>query len=632
MKRKLALSLMMFLLPLAMRAQVAGIFSNVNNVVYSSPAYASLNAAVAACPLGGGCTVIINAPASLSANLTVPATVTLQFAQPGTLTTTGFTLTVNGPIVAGPYRIFAGSGTVTFGAPVTQPSVEWFGAVGDWNGSTGTDNTAPIQACLNAVANGQCGLLAKAYETTAPLIITRSAVGITGVAMGLPNSALYPTPSASEIIITSATADILDVSGASTSSNITYNKLTNFTLARSVAPGTNAAGLRLSFSYGAMIDGVTSQDSTAGFLFHGVGSQGTGYITNSAATWGYNGFAETSGSLAGFEIDSSSGVASPSLRIRNSFAVANTTLSGATTIGLESNGSALNDLMVDHFETATVNFGVFLQAATTSVPSTDIHILNSINDGCITTCIFIQNIGGSVEVSGGWNFRQSSTLPVIDIRTSSHVDITNLQIFYPTGTGVGLSANVVGGLRVSHNDFMVGGGSALFLTSVSASTFTSNIMNGITATSIVNVVNSSGDVIADNTINGTATNGIALDATSTSIAGLDTNQIGDPALGTITNLLTDNGSTPSSHTLSATLTGGCATGSTSFSTCTNTLTWTSGGFTQVPSYVTCQGINPSDPRAYWQVTTVTPTTITVQTVTGGGASVSFGSLSCIGRS
>jgi hypothetical protein len=155
-------------------------------------------------------------------------------------------------------------------------------------------------------------------------------------------------------------------------------------------------------------------------------------------------------------------------------------------------------------------------------------------------------------------------------------------------------------------------------------------MNGITATSIVNVVNSSGDVIADNTINGTATNGIALDSTSVGIAGLDTNQIGLSVLGTITNLLTDNGSTPSSHTLTATLIGGCTTGSTSFSTCPNTLTWSSGGFAQVPRYVTCQGINPSDARAYWQVTAVTPTTAVVQTVTGGGLAVSFGTLSCIG--
>jgi Restriction endonuclease len=353
-------------------AQVALIGTTVNNVVYSS-SYSSLNAAVAGCPLGGGCTVVISAPTSLSASLTTATTTTLQFYQPGALTTTGFTLTANGPVIAAAYRIFAGSGTVTLGIATNKPAVEWFGAVGDWNGTTGTDNTAAIQACLNALANGQCALQAQSYKTSAPLSITRSNVGIAGVSLGIPNSALYPTPSASEIIITNATADILDVSGTSTSANITYNKFTNFTLARNQAPGTSAAGLRLSFSYGATIDGVTSQDSTAGFLFHGVGSQGTGYVQNSAATWGYNGFAETSGSLAGFEIDSSSGVASPSLRIRNSFAVANTTLSGTTTIGLESNGSALNDLMVDHFETATVNYGVFLQAATTSVPSTDIH-------------------------------------------------------------------------------------------------------------------------------------------------------------------------------------------------------------------------------------------------------------------
>lgn len=480
---------------------------------------------------------------TLSGNHTLSSNVQLYFMNGGVWTVNGggSTLTIPGHVDGTISQHFAGTAAIKFGQNQPTANVEWFGAVGD---GTTVDYTA-IQATFNALTTGNALLQAKTYSIgTNTLSITASAVGIAGVAMGFPSSTLYPTPSASQILSTSATADILDVSGTSTSNNITFNTFTNFTLARNQSPGTNADCFRLSFSYGAKIDGVTAEDCTAGFLFKGVGSQGTGYIQNSAAMWGYNGFTETSGSLAGFEVDSTSGAASASLRIRDSFVVANPAVTGATTYGLLSNGSAMNDLMVDHLETATTNYGVFLQATSTSSPSTDIHILNSINDGCITSCIFIQNIGGSVEVSGGWNFRQSSTLPVIDIRSSSHIDITNLQIFYPNGTGAGLSANLVGGLRVSHNDFMVGGGSALFLTNVSASTFTGNIMNGITATSIINVVNSTANVIAANTINGTATNGIALDASSNGFGGLETNQIGSPALGTITNAISNAGASP----------------------------------------------------------------------------------------
>jgi hypothetical protein len=480
---------------------------------------------------------------TLSENHTLSSNVQLYFMNGGvwTVNGSGSTLTLPGHVDGTISQHFAGTAAIKFGQNQPTANVEWFGAVGD---GTTVDYTA-IQATFNALTTGNALLQAKKYSIgTNTLSITTSAVGLTGVASGIPNSAQYPTPSASQIVSNSTTADILDVSGTSTSNNITYNKFTNFTLARSVAPGAAAAGLRLSFSYGAMIDGVVSMDSTAGFLFNGAGSQGTGYIQNSAASWGYNGFTETSGSLAGFEVDSTSGAASASLRIRDSFVAANPALTGTTTYGLLSNGSAMNDLMVDHLETAAVNYGDYLQAASTSSPSTDIHILNSINDGCITTCIYVQNVGGSVEVSGGWDFRQSSTSPVIDIRTSSHVDITNLQMFYPNGSGVGLSAANTGSLRISHDDFMVGAASAISFTSVNASTVTGNVMNGITATNIISLVTSAGNVISSNTINGTAACGISLDVNSNGIGGLETNQIGLPALGTITNLVCNAGINP----------------------------------------------------------------------------------------
>ena len=56
-----------------------------------------------------------------------------------------YTLTINGPFEAGPYQVFSGTGTVTFGGLTQTGYAEWFGAVGDYNGTTGTDNTAALK-------------------------------------------------------------------------------------------------------------------------------------------------------------------------------------------------------------------------------------------------------------------------------------------------------------------------------------------------------------------------------------------------------------------------------------------------------------------------------------------------------
>src|SRR5208283_5352040 len=55
-------------------------------------------------------------PQTLTANLTIPSFVTLA-PDPGAVITLGnHTLTINGPFQAGPYQVFAGSGTVVWGS------------------------------------------------------------------------------------------------------------------------------------------------------------------------------------------------------------------------------------------------------------------------------------------------------------------------------------------------------------------------------------------------------------------------------------------------------------------------------------------------------------------------------------
>src|SRR5665647_2681325 len=68
---------------------------------------------------------------SITENLTVPATLTLKFDRGAQFAVaSGKTLTITGPLDAGPYQIFscAGTGKVVFGAGAVEKAfVEWWG-------------------------------------------------------------------------------------------------------------------------------------------------------------------------------------------------------------------------------------------------------------------------------------------------------------------------------------------------------------------------------------------------------------------------------------------------------------------------------------------------------------------------
>jgi len=390
-------------------------------------------------------------------------------------------------------------------------------------------------------------LLAKSYKTTSPLSITKSNVGIGGVVYAITSNTIYPTPSPSKIIVASASADGIDLSGVSTGNNVIYNRFTNFTIDRTVAPISTARGLSMFFSYGAIVEGVTVEDSAVGFYLHGVGSQGTGHFENCAVTWGYNGFTYSGLNLAGFEVDSIDGTASNSLRLRHDFVVNNPPNTGNVTYGMQAAGASTHDLFLDDFETAALNYGNWITSSSAVfTASSDIHIINSINDDCLTSCILVSGISGTVEIAGGWSFRNTASLPVIDIENSSHVEVSNQQIYFPSGTGAGILANNSGGIRIVGNDVIGVGPSAVSFNNTAASVISGNVFNGCTCTSIISLTGSVGNTVSGNSLQGTATNGIFIDAASAGIGGLETNTIGNPSLGVITNLINDankNGTT-----------------------------------------------------------------------------------------
>ncbi len=104
----------------------------------------SLNTAVST--IGASPQVLyINKAVTLTGNVTVPSTLKLVVEKGGSITTTGYTLTINGPFEAGPYQVFAGTGTVVFGVGSVQAAYpQWAGAVGDGV----TDSTVAITKWL----------------------------------------------------------------------------------------------------------------------------------------------------------------------------------------------------------------------------------------------------------------------------------------------------------------------------------------------------------------------------------------------------------------------------------------------------------------------------------------------------
>ena len=95
--------------------------------------YADLAAAITA--IGStSCTLVIDANATVAADLAFPATLFVCVLRGAVITVaTGTTLTINGGFRAGPYKIFdcAGTGKVSFGTTGAAVFPEWWGAIPD---------------------------------------------------------------------------------------------------------------------------------------------------------------------------------------------------------------------------------------------------------------------------------------------------------------------------------------------------------------------------------------------------------------------------------------------------------------------------------------------------------------------
>ena len=181
-------------------------------------AYTSIANAIATIGATEG-TLLIPDSNILGGDLVIPATLTLKIMQGGSITTTGHTLTINGPFHAGMEQVFVGTGTVVFGVNSAKEAYpQWWGGTATY----GINQTTFIQA---AIATGLPVVLSKG-DWQCNIIITPTLSGndygsttIRGEGIGVTN--LYPYTNTNVIDI-NATSSMLAVN----ISNMTFKNST----------------------------------------------------------------------------------------------------------------------------------------------------------------------------------------------------------------------------------------------------------------------------------------------------------------------------------------------------------------------------------------------------------------------
>jgi hypothetical protein len=427
------------------------------------------------------------------------------------------------------------NGGTSWGPTVPLIPVESYGAVGYTTKTaaiSGTDSTSAIQSCLNGALPRQCLLQPLYYKTTSTLSITRSGVGIKGFIANenIDDTTSVPLPSV--IIITSASADIIDVTGTSLADAISDNRFEDFGMMRSVAPTGTASGLYLNFTTAATVTRTTSADSVYDYRIHGSGGNAIGQLENNQASFGYEGVSYSTGTYAGFFFDSVDGVSNFSI-VGVGNATSNNT-SGTTTYGTLIKGAHINDVFLYNNASSTTTYGNYVQytGSGASDSCADIHIYGSINDSIGISGTYITGLipacGGLVEINGGWNTTSSgiavevnnSTGAVIISNTTDSTQGT-AAIYILNSTNVSLVGNQCIFLNAATNCIQLSGSSNNNITGNNVT------LNNSNAIGVYLGSTSTRNSITGNSFSGIGLYGIEIsDGLSVLNTGMETNSFG----------------------------------------------------------------------------------------------------------
>ena len=122
--------------------------------VPAAQTYASLSATVTAISTTEATLRLLPGTYTVSSDLTIPANCTLKMERGAVLAVAdNKTLTINGPVEAGPYQIFSDSNTDYDGVVISKAQVvypQWWGAAGD----NSTNDLAAFSRCYRSLTNG----------------------------------------------------------------------------------------------------------------------------------------------------------------------------------------------------------------------------------------------------------------------------------------------------------------------------------------------------------------------------------------------------------------------------------------------------------------------------------------------
>ena len=487
---------------------------------------ASINADIAAIG-SNAATVVYNLPTTLSANLTVPANVTLMFNEPGYVIQGGaYTLAINGAIVAQPQLIFSGftSGQITASAsanPVGYP--EWFGAI---TGNTGIDCATYINLCIVTFPITQLQLAT--YYTTATILLNTNVRTLRGQDIGQPGTA-----GTSIIANQSATATILQVgpntlTGGSLANTLNTCLVECLYIYRTVAPNiaSNATSILVQYCTWATLRCLLVQDSIYGVHIIGTAQLRCYRVVTLRLTAGAGGGTDT---FYGMFLDgngTSVGGAGSSIstyidECTSSIAVisASATTNYQGFVALGTNG--FSDTFLDRYETAGMNIGLSItgNGSTGTVfddLDEDFRIYNLISDSNYGAALVFSNISatGSIQVIGGYvGFNNASAGPGGILFSSSlgSIYVTGMQFLMATTSAVAsyaVKATSSANITMIGNIVQEAAGSAgiYLITTTTNSRFqdivtNKNVSNG---NSVVNVSSNSKRNVFDMTINGKA--------------------------------------------------------------------------------------------------------------------------------
>ena len=423
------------------------------------------------------------------------------------------TLTINGGFSAPMAQVFSTSGTgaVKFGGATPKVYAEWWGAKGDWNGSTGTDDHLALQAGIDSLPGGsKLHLLNKWYLIgSSTLTIGTShpdSIGIVGVDAGFAQNP-------SGFVSNAATNTIVAVTGTSVGSPRKGVLLKNFFNYRSVTPTSAVKGVALTNTFDTELDHVEADNSLCNFYYNQALNTRTFHSVASNAV-GTN--------PAGYCVDTTSGPSYSSYWIDDFVVDTNHTLGMK---GFHVYGNAINDLFFIHPETATVAYGMYFDVTSAATfGAGDIHITDPITDSCYTAGLYFNNLSAApkglhVDIKGGW-VGCPSAAHQIQIVGSTGISIVGTHIY---SGSAGDLVNISGGGGNSVSDIH---GSTEGLGIVLSSSTTHNTINGNTIegsvstgtpASLISLASSTRNGITGNTLyctTNTCTAGITADSSS----------------------------------------------------------------------------------------------------------------------